>query len=284
MNVDKMTLPYPVLGINDDVLPRPSLSEVTTTQDTLCYNFEFEVKCGNKAILELINDGYAEYVCEVNCLKTFLRKCYKQSNAHFTIRIPKHGVSGVIEFELTITVKKNIQNYTNSDFHEDYRGYSFNLEPGNLLGFIAAFTYNADIKYDKLQAVSSFMEINESRLDTTVVELAHPKISILLPEHMYKEYKNHIHNDKRIASVIHASLVFNALVYALNNISNHRKMLWAETIDYRLKTEDALKKFYINEETLFTPDSVFDIAQALLGDPYGRMFNCLEAFAGHFEI
>lgn len=283
MNVSKMTLPYPVLGINDDVLPRPSMENSSLSQTKTHYIFEFDAICKNEKILDLIADGYAEYVCEVNCQRTFLRKCHKQNTPHFRIEVPKHGVSGTIEFEVTITVKKPIAEYTNPQFHEDYTGYSFNLEPGDLLGFIAAFTYDADIKYDKLQAVGSFMEINQNSTDATAVELGHPKISILLPPDMYQAYKGHVHNNRQIASVIHASLVFNALTDALNNINEHRHELWAKTIIYRLKTEDGLKNFYVDDETLFEQDKVFDLAQALLGDPYKRLFNCLDCFIGTFE-
>lgn len=284
MNVSKMTLPYPVLGINDDVLPRPSMENSSLSQTKTHYIFEFDAICENGEILDLIAEGYAEYVCEVNCQRTFLRKCYKQNVPHFKIEVPKHGVSGTIEFEVTIAVKKPIAEYTNSQFHEDYIGYSFNLEPGDLLGFIAAFTYDADINYDKLQAVGSFMEINQNSADATAVELGHPKISILLPPDMYQAYKGHVHNNRQIASVIHASLVFNALTDALNNINEHRHELWAKTIIYRLKTEEGLKKFYIDDEELFEQDKVFDLAQALLGDPYKRLFNCLDYFTGTIEI
>lgn len=286
MNVNKMTLPYPVLGINDDVLPRPSMSQVSLSQTKTHYHFEFDAICENDEILNIIEDGYADYVCEINCQRTFLRKCYKQSNPHFTIEIPKHGVSGTIDFELLITVKKSIPNYTNSQFHEDYIGYSFDLEPGDLLGFIAAFSYDADIKYDKLQAVGSFMEINENNTDDTKVELRHQKISILLPPELYQQYRFSVHNNKQIASVIHASLVFNALVDALNNMNaaEYRDLLWAKTIIYRLQTEENLKQFYIDDEILFDKDRVFDLAQALLGNPYKRLFNCLEAFTGNFEM
>ncbi len=286
MNVNKMTLPYPVLGINDDVLPRPSMSQVSLSQTKTQYHFEFDAICENDEILKLIEEGSAEYVCEVNCQRTFLRKCYKQSTPNFAIDIPKHGVSGAIDFELMITVKKPIPNYTNSQFHEDYAGYSFELGPGDLLGFIASFSYDADIKYDRLQAVGSFMEVNENNTDETKVELRHQKISILLPPELYQQYRLSVHNNKQIASVIHASLVFNALVDALNNMNapEYRDLLWAKTIIYRLQTEDNLKQFYLNDEILFEKDRVFDLAQALLGDPYKRLFNCLEVFTGNFEM
>lgn len=285
MNVNNMTLPYPVMGINDDVLPLPSMDNNTLTQTDKNYIFEFDAICTNDEISKLIEDGYADFVCEVGCQRTFLRRCYCQVNPHFVIEIPKDSVSGTIEFELTITVKKPIANYTNKGFHADYMGYSFDLEPGDLLGFIASFVYDADIKYDKLQAVGSFMEINPAEIETTRIDLGGDKISIVLPMDLYQAYDLHVRQDKKITSVIHASLVFNALVQALYQIDEYSGNLWARTIAYRIKTEERFKPFASEEEEgLLDKDKVFDLAQVLLGDPNRRMFTCLDSLTNNVEV
>src|SRR5574344_439695 len=156
MNVNKMTLPYPVLGVNDDILPNPKIimdenqPETTDSNYIFCFNAYIE----NEKISALINDGVAEYVCEIECARTYLRRCFKQSSPNFKIEIPINSVNGHVSFQVTVTLKTAINNYYNEQFHEDYRGYTFNLEKGDLLANVGYFTFDTDVKYDNLHAVS----------------------------------------------------------------------------------------------------------------------------------
>lgn len=289
MNINRMSLPYPVLGINDDVMPLPTLLNEPVVQTKTHYIFEFDAVIENKEILRLIDEGYAEYTCEVECVKTFLRKCYAQKAPHFHIELPKHSVTETINFDATITVKRPIKEYCDDGFHEDYQGFSFNLEPGDLIGYIASFTYDADIHYDKLQAVGTFMMIDQAKEgEPTSVSLGEQKITIYLPPKMFMSYRNHVSQDKKIASVIHASLVFNALLEALYNYDKFRDKLWARTLAYRIHTEPALQKYipFIDgdDEGYRDNSEVFNIAQAFLGDPYQRMFNCLNDMVTSIDV
>ena len=106
--------------------------------------------------------GKAEYVCEINCARTFYRECYKQSSPDFEIDIPRKFVSGRIEFDTYVTVKSSIEQYHNSQFNSDYDGVYFDMEPGDVLVAFPPASYNLDIKYDKLYAAGSFMQIANS--------------------------------------------------------------------------------------------------------------------------
>lgn len=276
MNINRMTLPYPILGVKDDILPPPSLTDVEAEQSRDKYIFKFSVLLNNEKIENLIKCDLANYVCEVECPKTFFRKGYIQHSPYFSITIPKSQLSGSITFEVTVTVTKQISQYENPGFHEDYKGYKFSLGAGDLLAYVKQFSYDADIRYDKLQAVGTFMEIKEGPVDsTTSVELGHDKIRILLPKSMFDFYRTNFGRNRHVSSVIHASLVFNALIEALYNAREYKGMLWCRTILYRLKTESNLMRYYTDDEDLFLDEDVFNIAQQLLGDPYKRMFVCL---------
>lgn len=284
MNINRMTLPYPILGVKDDILPLPSLTDVEVQQTNSDYVFKFSAVLNNEKIENLIRHDFANYVCEIECPKTFFRKGYIQKSADFEIIIPKSQLSGTITFDITVTVAKPIHQYDNPGFHEDYNGYKFNLDAGDLLAYVNQFSYDADIRYDKLQAVGTFMEIKEGPADsTTKVELGHEKIRILLPKEMFNFYRANFGRNRHVSSVIHASLVFNALIEALYNAREHKGMLWCRTIIYRLKTEPGLTRYYTDDEDLFSDDDVFSIAQQMLGDPYSRMFICLKELSNSEE-
>ncbi len=272
MNLSNISFPYPVLGSFDDILPAPSTPEVEILQDKQNYTFSIKLGYDNKEIKSLVEQqDYADYVCEVSCDLTRFRKCFKGKNLSFEIVIPRKSVAGKINFSCTITVKKTLTHYTNAGFHSDYLGRSFDMEPGDLLGILGQFYYLADIKYDKLKAVGTFMEITETddTLPSTILDK--DKIELRLPQALYKAYRNNpdIYNKPEI---LHASLVLNSLMYALCRIEQHYGRKWADTIIYRIDTEPELEEFLDQDPLEWRVDK---LAQLLLGKPYEHLFNFL---------
>ena len=162
MKINDISLPYPVLGISDDVYPLlkadcVSIEKPITTATTL--QFKVHLRQKNKEISQFIRKGKAEYVCEVDCFKTFYRSCVRHSSPDFTIEIPRKSVSGRIKFDSFVTVKTPIEHYHNSQFNPDYDGVYFDMEPGDVLVAFPSAYYNLDVKYDKLFAAGSFMQI-----------------------------------------------------------------------------------------------------------------------------
>ena len=271
MNLNNITFPYPVLGSFDDILPEPGEPKVEIFQDKNDYHFEVKLSFDNQEIAQLIEDDYADIVCEVRCDMTRYRRCFKGKLTHFQINIPRKSVAGRINFDCTITVKKTIVDYKNKGFHPDYEGHSFTIEPGDLLGILGQFYYYADIKYDKLKAVGTFMEIVETDDSLPATILDKDKIELRLPTKLYQMYKdNPAINSK--SEILHASIVLNSLIYALCRIERHPDKKWAETINYRIDTEPELSEFKEQECDDWRVDK---LAQLLLGKPYERMFDFL---------
>lgn len=277
MKINDISLPYPVLGISDDVYPLlkadcVSIEKPVTTATTL--QFKVHLKQKNKEIAQFIRKGKAEYVCEIDCFKTFYRSCVKHSSPDFTIEIPRKSVSGRIKFDTFVTVKTPIEHYHNSQFNADYDGVYFDMEPGDVLVAFPSAYYNLDIKYDKLFAAGSFMQIANGGDDNkpTWFNIREDKILIMLPPKLFKEYQERIYADRDFIEIIHSSIVVNALVFALYHIddSAYDGKQWSDSIKYRLSTEPELKDFDITDK-----ERVFDLAQALLADPYKRMFEHL---------
>ena len=269
MNLNNISLPYPVLGISDDIIP--CLPETPVSFALSCdnhnYTFEIELNFDNIDIQNLINEGKAEYSCEYECARTMLRNCFSSKDPNFKIEIPRNHISGRINFSCYVSVKEFISGYNNRGFNSDYEGYTFNMEPGDILVYFPNFHYDADIRYDKLQAAGSFMQIRESTLHNEVYfDISGNKIEILLPQKHYELYCKP--NIKGESEIIHSSMVLNALTFALLNIEDHEQTTWAKTIYYRLDTEEGLSR-----DELEDPAAIVGLAQKLLKDPYLRMFN-----------
>ena len=271
MNLNNISFPYPVLGSYDDILPAPSQPKVNIDQDKINHIFDITLESNNSEIDALVATDFADYVFEVTCDLTRYRRCYKSKTPQITILIPRKSVAGRILFNCTVTVKKDIINYVNSGFHSDYQGHTFNMEPGDLLAILANFHYVADLKYDKLKAVGTFMEIVESEDELPATILDKDKIELKLPKEMYEQYRdNPLINGK--PEILHASLVLNSLTYALCKIDRYSSTKWAETILYRIQTEAELEEFREQDPEDWRVDK---LAQILLGKTFERMFNFL---------
>ena len=271
MSTNNLSLPYPVLGISDDITPLlpADCVKIEAVADLRKYTFHISLRINNPTIEKLINDGKAEYSCEYDCSKTMLRRCKKSKMPDFDVEISKWDVSGRINFNCFVSVKEKIYYYFNPGFNPDYGKTSFKMEPGDMLVIFPEAHFDADIRYDKLQAAGSFMQIRESdRYEDVFFDIAGPKIEILLPKRLYELYCNPM--VKSCAELLHSSLVMNALTFAMLSIEDHSETTWAKTIMYRLKTEKEFSKLDITSAT-----DVPIIAQRLMKDPYSRLFNKL---------
>ena len=79
MKYKNVSLPYPVLGIHDDVYPllEDGCVKMETPVKTVSeYRFGITLTQRNKDITALVAQGKAEYACEVTCKDTFL-SCQK---------------------------------------------------------------------------------------------------------------------------------------------------------------------------------------------------------------
>lgn len=278
MKFNNISLPYPVLGNNDDVYPllgSDSIKMADPVKTATEYVFHVELVQRNKNIADLVTSGKAEYACEITCNTTFLRRCIHSDLPCFDIHLSRKEVNGRINFNCFIAVKEVICNYSNEDFNEDYHGFSFDLEPGDLLAVFPSSFYNINVKFDKLFAAGSFMQIVEAAngIEKTWFNLDEDKILIEMPHELFEKY---IQIGNAFSEVIHSSIVHNALVYALCNLADYAESgkVWADSLMQRLQEPqfqqydpDTLK----NDMTM-----VYRLADELLQDPYKRLLDSLE--------
>lgn len=274
MRLKNVSLPYPVLGIQDDVFPL--LEDGCVQMDdpiktNTGYKFVILLTQRNQDITTLINDGKAEYACEVTCRDTFLRRCYHSSSPKIEVLLDRKDVCGHIDFQCYIAAKQDIPNYTNRDFNDDYRGFKFDLEVGDMLTVFPLAWWNTEIKFDKLFAAGSFMQIVEAAegVERTWFNLDDERILIEMPHELFVQYQR-IGNS--FPEVIHSSLVHNALVYALTNVAEYHEKgkLWADCIMARMDDPE------LQQYDLTDMAQVYEVADILLQDPYKRLLNSLE--------
>lgn len=272
MRFNDISFPHPVLGIGDAINSNIELvaTEIKSSADV--YEISIKLKQDNVDLVNLLAIGKAEYLCEVTCTNTLFRKSITSDSNEIEFLVSKKAVKGRVEFLCLLVAKENIKEYSNSESHSDYNGYSFDLGVGDILAYFGEFSFNADIIYEKLKAVSSFMEIVEnSDLTYTNIDLKKSKIQVELSSEAYKLIQSDsISREPKFSPVFHSSIVLNALLTALYNFEEHRDYLWAQVIDYRLKNDRQLKNISIEEK-----ENIPEIAQRLLGNPFNRLLEGL---------
>ena len=266
------SLPYPVLSdYSDDILPMLDRNSVhmTLTHDRRQYTFSIQLLQENEDITRYIEEGKAEYTCEVTCAKTYMRRCYHSPFPAFTIEIGRKEAIGEIFFQCYVTVKEDILDYHNSQFNEDYEDALFDMEPGDILAAFPKASYTALLNYDKLYSAGSYMVVLEDKIRNAVwFDANNDKIIVYLPTPMFEQFKTFsVHQE--FNELFHASIVFNALFKSIAEYdpNTQENCQWAASIRYRINTEDALAGFKLENRS-----TAYELAQALLADPYKRMF------------
>lgn len=286
MKNNGVSFPHPVMGIGDDILPHPSVT-ASKLESPTHYTFRFEFGVNNDEIQDLVKSGKALYTCEVSCSTTFLRRIIKSNEPVIEFAIGRKEVAKRIEFEFSVTATECIPEYSNTAFHSDFQGFKFAIEPGDVLVLFKSAYHDVEIQYDRLRSATSFMKIVQGTDENNVIyNIDRQKIEIQLPPEMYNDYKMHFNGPGQHANIFHSSLAFNALVFALTSYKedDHKELLWARTINYRLDTEEQL---YPYKEVLGLHDQQLEIlklAQALLANPYKRLFQTMHNIIDQPEI
>ena len=278
MNFNNTSFPHPILSVcNDDVKSKVALNPVPAiTASVDAYSVIVNCEHDNADLSALVNSGQAEFFCEANCSNTLYREIVTGNSNEIKLEIPKKKVKGKVSFTCALVAKSPITNYQNSKSHSDYNGYNFDIETGDVLAFFGEFTFNADINYEKLKAVSSFMEVVKNEdLKFTNVDLNKPKIQVQLPKEDYELYANDsISKEQKFAPIFHSSIVLNALLIALYNFETHKgKTTWTNAIEYRLN-EKEFESISIKDK-----ENIPEIAQRLLGNPFHRLISELQVIA-----
>jgi hypothetical protein len=268
MKFSDISFPHPILGVSDTIsgivgfLKDPGIESYKD-------NYKIKIEClhDNADLSRLILEKQAEYFCEVNCSSTLYREIFKSDSNSIEFEISKKQVKGKVEFICLLVSKKNISNYVNSCAHIDYEGYTFNIDKGDILAFFGAYSFNADIKYERLKAVSEILTVIEnSDVDYANIVLDNPKIEVQLPTAEYELFAGKYSHEEKYIPIFHSSIVLPSLLTALYNLKLHKEQFWAKAIAYRLENEKEFANLSIEE-----PENIPEIAQKLLGNPINRL-------------
>jgi hypothetical protein len=281
MKFNGYSFPHPVLGLNDDIEGSASVEKLEYDEITDEDNYILTIiyKLDNPDFLQMLAENKAQFVCELSCTATLFRKTELSDSLIQKITIPKNFVRETVELLFLLISTDSISNYSNSKIHQDFAGYTFDIDKGDVLAFLGEGKFIAGIAYKKLQAVSSFLEIDKRSDDETDMNiiLDNPKVLIQLSKKDYEKYcEPRIGRSTKYASIFHSSVVLPALIHALYQLIRNEDLEeqhWAKIIISRIQNDPSLNGLQLEE------DNVLKIVQLLIGLPINRLLEDL-----HTEI
>lgn len=278
------SFPHPVLGINHGVMPdleddALQLVSVDETEDT--YVYTFALKQYNTQIARYIEEKRAEYICEVDCVRTFYKDTIRSFDPELKVELKKSSVVGHVDFYFYVVTKCAFPKYTNR-FNDDYRNLetgempSFNLDTGAVLVAFGKHSDDITTRFNNKPDLRSFIQVvkrqdNEKNVEITLTD---DTINIELPVDMFTLFLSY--NQKDYRGIFYTSLVFNALVKGILNIEKKDGATWADSIKALIElSPDKYKGLSLEE-----PADAVDIATQMLtnnayGSPYDLLFDSI---------
>ena len=280
MNIEHKLYPYPVLTyFNDDYLNSIFMAKVEVEKGIGKIGVSLEAVTDDLGLLGLINDGYAEFVFRIECLATLYREIVKSGDGKKKVFIPEEKIDSKITVSTYIVAKKNIENYTNVNFNEDYSDISFFIEKSSILAIARQFKIYIEKENDNLGEPSSIFCLVRNTAEKEEKEVKFDimgnKIKIILPK---EEYENiaMLSQSKPNQEILHSSLIFPALVYVLENLKtddydNYDDYVWFRTIKKVLENLE----IELNWENIESYQS-YSLAQKIINYPIGRSLEAMK--------
>ncbi len=248
MKAKNISYPYPVVGNEDDVpggVFKPAYFKHVIQRDKILCKAGFVLK--NKTLEKLIAKKLAAFTVEVECGSTFFRTLASTFARKTEFKIDANRVREMVGVSFYIRAIAPIPKYLPEGCHPDYKGFSFDINPGDVLGVGGYTSFIAEKEFDPLRpSVSSFITVDAKREEkgTMMVDYSDPeKIIIRLPRVDWEHYKV-IKGHKQYFPIFHAALVLPALADAINLVQKGdeetRENYWFKRIEVILQQKKLL--------------------------------------------
>lgn len=278
MDIRHRLYPYPVLSdMTNDYVNSSFCMQLEVSQGIKEICLLISLQLENKEIEQLIVDGKAEYVIHIECSYTSYRTVIKTDESEIRKRIPEHKLNGKVAVCAFIVAKKEILQYYNSSFNEDYGGMHFSLNRGNIIGIGGQINIEVTKEVEELSKIPSIFTICRCAADideSMKIDITGEKIAITLCNRSFENYKL-LSGVPTMLPVLHSMLIVPALIYTFEmlrkeGISEFEDLRWFKSIKRTLNKNNMI----LNEALLDTIPS-FELAQKSLDLPINRAFDAL---------
>ena len=264
--------PIPILAKGGDNYKNSFFdTEIDVVRDMHRVKIHLVSELQNLELETLMKGGNVVIGCHVECSQTCFRRIYTTSNMEDTFIIDESQLNGDVEISTFLTASRDISNYTNSDFSDDYAGLIFDLHQGMRLGTGQWLKFkiekNHDDFSDSTSIFSILLDLNKKHTEMTI-DYDEKKIQIFLPEAAFNNYRA-ISKDSQYTEILHGLLLIPSLMkvfYDLkqSGIDGYQDSRWF------LSLRAAYDKIGKKIEQVIQDGDPFEEAQKLLAGPLAK--------------
>lgn len=240
MRIGKRLFPYPILN-NEKLYSQFKDATFSLQYSEMATDDEYILKgvycnLSSKYLIDFIKNGKAKIICLVECGSTLFRKCYELPLEASDIKIQLSNLNGKTSVSAFVIATEDIEDYSCSDFLEDYNGYAFAIEKNDILAVDDGFTSRIDFNNDEddNKKSSIFLVIKDKTItdETMNIEYDTEKITIYFPEEQYNSYDK----TKRISkfqNLYFSIMAIPALGYAISSLQRNYTSIDQLRMDYK---------------------------------------------------
>lgn len=288
MDIRYKLYPYPVLsGYSDDYVDSSFTTAIELKKDGYNIKVEFLAELNNTELQQHLKAGNVKIVYHIECAQTGFRIALQTSNAELTHIISNKSICGRVQICPFVVAVKNIPEYVNKSFNEDYRGFKFSIEAGCIMAVGTQVNIDLDKDLNDLTSTPSVFSIiknaNETEL-SMIVDMDHKKIVIKLPEKDYYNYKV-INDEATIQPILNSLVIVPALTYVLQELkmrTTDERYEYSNYSWYRAIKKALSSHFNCDiDSTQFSEMNMIEIAQKLINSPISDALQVLSSVYGN---
>ena len=223
MRISYRSYPYPVLShFSDDYGNCAFQTSLKVSSTKNAYKLAVKNNLSDVQLKDFVSSGHASYGLHVECKPTRYRILHASNSPDFNFEVPVGSVSGSVEVCCLLIAKNSVPNYTNTNFHKDFDGHSFDIEKGDVLAVAHDRAFEADNYLDTLKKVPSIFSITANKeenpppIDTNYGD---SKITILLPIDIFEKYR-YLKADISIQPILASMIIIPVLVEIISDLKN----------------------------------------------------------------
>lgn len=271
MRIKSRRYPHPVLSyFTTDFVECGFQTTLRITATKSDYLLDVECRVSDADLLQLIEDGSAEYAIHVECPSTYFRELFRSAQTAFRATIRSDDLNGQVEICAVIIATRDIDGYHSQNFDFDYHGVRFEVRKGDVLAVDRDRSFEVEKPVDPLRKVTSIFSVVPVPGDdapTLDIDTMGNRIIIKLDQESFDHYRA-LARDQSLHPILSSAVVMPALVWVLammrhGDISEEEQDLrWYRVISNRLR--DIGVSF---EGVDASSESPVAVAQRLIGDP-----------------
>lgn len=282
MEIKHKLYPYPVLSsYSNDYETGTFDVAIDIVRDGYDLRIDFLATITCQSLQECIKQGIAKFVYHLECSQTGFRTIIQTDKISEIYTLLSRSVNGKLQICPFIVAVKDLNAYTSPDFHNDYKGITFDIEAGCVMAVGKMLTVDISKDIDDLANTPSIFNINKNpdpNCKQMIVDMSQRKIIIKLPLSDFYSYKA-LSSTPSAQPILNSLTVIPALIYVLEelrSLSIQERNEHSDTLWYKVLSKVLLTQFDCDIESEdFNSQNFLVLAQKLINNPVTDAFTFL---------